>query len=88
MLPVIQGNINGQIINAVSAKALHEALGVEVVIFLLGLLAVLMNTLLWKGTDYQSDDDFNIRFRLLNETNIPPFWGIIKTWSPPEKDTY
>ncbi|MBD1228579.1 antA/AntB antirepressor family protein [Xenorhabdus griffiniae] len=29
MLPVIQGTINGQLINGASAKALHEALGVK-----------------------------------------------------------
>lgn len=29
MLPVIKGNINGQLINCVSAKALHSALGVK-----------------------------------------------------------
>ncbi|PHM31171.1 antA/AntB antirepressor family protein [Xenorhabdus innexi] len=29
MLPVIQGNINGQLVNSVSAKSLHKALGVK-----------------------------------------------------------
>ncbi|MEM8275049.1 antA/AntB antirepressor family protein, partial [Morganella morganii] len=28
MLPVIRGDINGRVINGVSAKALHESLGV------------------------------------------------------------
>ncbi len=85
MLPVIQGNINGRIINAVSAKALHEALGVEVVIFSTWIIGRVNEYAFVEGTDYQSDDDFNIRFRLLNETIFPVLGNNTKTWSRPEK---
>lgn len=83
MLPVIQGNINGQIINAVSAKALHEALGVGRD-FSTWIIGRVNEYAFVEGTDYQSDDDFNIRC-LLNEQYSPVLGNNTKRGRP-EKD--
>ncbi|QZY62865.1 antA/AntB antirepressor family protein [Providencia rettgeri] len=83
MLPVIQGNINGQVINAVSAKALHEALGVGRD-FSTWIIGRVNEYALVEGADYQSDDDFNIRC-LLNEQYSPVLGNNTKRGRP-EKD--
>ncbi|MDL2094282.1 antA/AntB antirepressor family protein [Proteus mirabilis] len=83
MLPVIQGNINGQIINAVSAKALHEALSVGRD-FSTWIIGRVNEYAFVEGTDYQSDDDFNIRC-LLNEQYSPVLGNNTKRGRP-EKD--
>ena len=83
MLPVIQGNINGQVINAVSAKALHEALGVGRD-FSTWIIGRVNEYAFVEGTDYQSDDDFNIRC-LLNEQYSPVLGNNTKRGRP-EKD--
>ncbi|OAT22837.1 antA/AntB antirepressor family protein [Proteus myxofaciens] len=83
MLPVIQGNINGQIINAVSAKALHEALGVGRD-FSTWIIGRVNEYAFVEGTDYQSDNDLNIRC-LLNE-QYSPILGNNTKRGRPEKD--
>ncbi|WP_272575177.1 antA/AntB antirepressor family protein [Providencia sp. PROV273] len=83
MLPVIQGNINGQVINAVSAKALHEALGVGRD-FSTWIIGRINEFAFVEGADYQSDDDFNIRC-LLNEQYSPVLGNNTKRGRP-EKD--
>lgn len=83
MLPVIQGNINGQVINAVSAKALHEALGVGRD-FSTWIIGRVNEYAFVEGADYQSDDDFNIRC-LLNEQYSPVLGNNTKRGRP-EKD--
>lgn len=83
MLPVIRGDINGQLINGVSAKALHDALGVGRD-FSTWLAGRINEYAFSEGMDYQSDDNFNIRC-LINEQYSPVSGNNTKRGRP-EKD--
>ncbi|MEQ5223675.1 antA/AntB antirepressor family protein [Providencia alcalifaciens] len=83
MLPVINCNINGQGVNVVSAKALHEALDVGR-LFAAWFMGRVEEYTFTQGSDYLSDNDSNFTCSL-NDQYYPKREKINKRGRP-EKD--